>query len=171
MKRKKILTAFFLLMYVTTFALFDKKLIAHSGFSTPFTGLGLSYEYSHYKNNNNKSGYITAKHGSFSFVSYFLTFNIGRRIDNNDIIYGVGGEAYIGPGIFGIHAGINNKYDTGSGDLYDGKSASYGITAALPFNPSLFLIAGQEKINNNTHENFLRASLMYNFRSRINFKY
>jgi hypothetical protein len=159
------------MMCVTGITFSNKNVLAHGGNKTPFTGIGVSYEYSWHENQNDMSGYITAKHGSFSYVSYFLTLDFGHRIENNNIIYRVGGEAYIGPGILGIHAGINNKYDSGSGDYYDGKSTSYGITAALPFNPSLFLIAGQEKVNNNSYESFLRASLMYNFRTGIEFSY
>jgi hypothetical protein len=164
-----IATALMLCVITTTFS--AKNCLAHGGYVTPFTGIGVSYEYSWCNKYDDTSVYITAKHGTFSFISYFLTLDFGQRIDDNVIIYRVGGEAYIGPGILGIHAGINNKYDSGSGDYYDGKSASYGITAALPFNPSLFLIAGQEKVNNNSYESFLRASLMYNFRTGIHFSY
>jgi hypothetical protein len=171
MKIQKIWTAISLLLCITVIAHTEKTVFAHGGYITPFTGVGLSYEYSWYKNRNDKTGYLTVKHGSFSFVSYFLTLDIGQRFHDKDFVYKLGGEAYIGPGVFGIHAGINNKYDSGSGDFYDGKSASYGITAALPFNPSFFVIAGQERISNNTHENFIKASLMYNLKTEINFRY
>ncbi len=167
MKSKKNTAAIVILLSLLTIAFSEKNLLSHGGFSTPFTGIGISYEYACYKNKTDQSLYVTAKQGSYSFLSYFLTVDLGHRFNNNDVVYRISGEAYMGPGIFGIHAGISNKYYSGSGDYYDGKSISYGITSALLFNPSLFIIGGQEKINNNTHENFIRASLMYNFRTEM----
>ncbi len=162
-------TAVLLCIIVTAFS--EKTIMAHGGYTTPFAGVGFSYDYSWDKNDNDQTGYITAKYGAYSFFSHFLTVDVGRRIKDKELVYRIGGEAYIGPGVLGIHAGISNKYEMGSGDFTNGKSISYGVTSALLFNPSLFVIAGQEKINNNTHENFIRASLMYNFRTGIKFRY
>ncbi len=170
MKSKKNRAAIVILLGLITIAFSERNLLSHGGYSTPFTGMGISYEYACYKNKKGHSVYVTAKQGEYSFLSYFLTVDLGHRFNENDLVYRISGEAYVGPGIFGIHAGISNKYDTGSGDFYDGKSISYGITSALLFNPSLFIVGGQEKINNNTHENFIRASLMYNFRTEVKFR-
>ena len=145
------------------------NLLAQLGNGEKVNGLGFAGEYS-YNNISDGSLYISYKYGQYWYLfSYFFITDFGYRFIENKLLWRIGGEVYVGPGLIGIHFDVFDTYLINNNQPFVVPGLSTGLVTSFPTNPSITLLVGAQFLNNAGPEFIIRINVIFDFFEKISF--